>query len=93
MAKTILYSVCFSDGGDGLRVYNIKQVGLFNDRSAAYVARDGLRAYALKCAKKWPLSDGLGFTYGITEKAGRWCDQVKAIEDAIKKVGVKAFLR
>lgn len=91
--KFIIYSVCYdkTEPGEGVRIYNVKKVAEFAERSEAFIACEGLNEYHKKKAEQYPLAAGVGFFYGWTEKAGSWKEQAGALERAAKNCGICAI--
>ena len=92
--KFVIYSVCYdkTEPGEGVRIYSIKKVAEFAERSAAFVACESLNEYQKKKAEQFPGSSScVGFFYGWTEKAGSWKEQADALERAAKKYGIRAI--
>ena len=89
----IIYSVCYdkAEPGEGVRIYNIKKVAEFAERSEAFITCEGLNEYHKKKAEHLPLAAGVGFFYGWTEKSRSWKEQANALERAAKNCGICAI--
>lgn len=91
--KFVIYSVCYdkTEPGEGVRIYNIKKVAEFAERSEAFLTCEGLNEYHKNKTEQYPLAAGVGFFYGWTEKAGSWKEQAGALERAAKNCGICAI--
>ncbi len=89
----IIYSACYdkTEPGEGVRIYKIKKVAEFAERSDAFVTCEGLNECHKKKTEQFLLSAGVGFFYGWTEKAGTWKEQAGALERAAKNCGICAI--
>lgn len=86
MNKVIIYSVCYdkTEPGEGVRIYNIKKVAEFAEKSEAFITCEGLNEYHKIKAEQFPLAAGVGFFYG-------WKEQAEALERAAKNCGICAI--